>query len=238
MTTFEITLAAGIVALVGWAVVRSRRQARLRAERVKYIAGYPFPAGLRIKLDQAFPGFSTEQRTMVLEGLRAWFQLIAANPGAQLGMPSKAVDSAWHEFILLTKNYADFCDKAFGKFLHHVPHAGDAAAERDGLARTYGLGARGLAGGAALGLAGMASAAMLSGRDLFGLDQRLGLADGNTYNETDFAAFDKRFQQMQSSGDSGSGGDGGSSGSSSCGDSGGCGDGGGGGGCGGGGCGS
>lgn len=237
MTTVEVLSIAGIVVLVGWAIRNSRRQAKLRAERAKFIAAYPFPAGLRFRVDQAFPAFSTEQTGMVLEGLRAWFQLNAANPRAKLGMPSKAVDTAWHEFILLTKNYADFCDKAFGKFLHHVPHDGNAKAEQDGLARTYGLGAGLLAGGAALGLAGGAGVAMLTGRDLFGLDQRLGMSGGNSYDATDFAALEKRYQQMQSSGDGG--GDSGSSGGSSdsCGDSG-CGDGGGGGGCGGGGCGS
>ncbi len=234
MTTFEVLCVAGIVVLVGWAVRNSRRQARLRAERAKFIAGYVFPAGLRFKLDQAFPAFSTEQTSMVLEGLRAWFQLVAANPGTKLGMPSRAVDSAWHEFILLTKNYADFCDKAFGKFLHHVPHDGDAKAEQDGLARTYGNGAGLLAGGAALGLVGGVGVAMLTGRDLFGLDQRLGMPGGTSYDATDFAELEKRYQKMQSSGDSSSS----SGGDSSCSGSGDCSDGGGGGGCGGGGCGS
>ena len=36
-------------------------------------------------------------------------------------MPSKAVDEAWHEMILITREYTYFCDRAFGRYLHHNP---------------------------------------------------------------------------------------------------------------------
>lgn len=32
------------------------------------------------------------------------------------------VDDMWHEFILFTKDYAAFCDRYFGTFLHHLPN--------------------------------------------------------------------------------------------------------------------
>lgn len=35
--------------------------------------------------------------------------------------PSNKVDLAWHEFILFTKLYADFCSLHFDKFIHHYP---------------------------------------------------------------------------------------------------------------------
>lgn len=230
-----------LVTVLGGAFFMSRRNNRLRAERVQFIRGYRFPAGLRFKLNQAFPDLSGEQTELILEGLRAWFMLIAENPNSKFGMPSKAVDTAWHEFILMTHNYSAFCEKAFGKFLHHVPHDGNAKAEADGLAMTYGT-RSGLFGSGALaaGMAGgLAAAAIASPRDLFGIDQKLGIAGGNSYAEDDFARMQKRHEQMTSSG----GGDGGGSAgdSSACSDSGSCGDGGSsgcGGGCGGGGCGS
>jgi hypothetical protein len=31
------------------------------------------------------------------------------------------IDWMWHAFILFTRDYADFCDRYFGFFLHHVP---------------------------------------------------------------------------------------------------------------------
>lgn len=36
-------------------------------------------------------------------------------------MLSQAVDTAWHEFILFTRHYEDFCRHAVGRFIHHTP---------------------------------------------------------------------------------------------------------------------
>jgi hypothetical protein len=35
--------------------------------------------------------------------------------------PTKKIDTAWHQFILHTKDYAAFCNEFFGVFLHHTP---------------------------------------------------------------------------------------------------------------------
>ncbi|MBX7152918.1 hypothetical protein K1X84_14910 [bacterium] len=35
--------------------------------------------------------------------------------------PSLMVDWAWHEFILCTKIYSDFCHEHFGRYIHHHP---------------------------------------------------------------------------------------------------------------------
>ncbi|UUY04989.1 hypothetical protein LRS13_05520 [Svornostia abyssi] len=54
-------------------------------------------------------------------------------------MPSRAVDEAWHGLILCTARYADFCDAAYGRFLHHHPEDGgsdDHAPMGEQLART------------------------------------------------------------------------------------------------------
>ena len=34
----------------------------------------------------------------------------------------RQIDNMWHEFILITRDYHDFCYQHFGKFLHHVPN--------------------------------------------------------------------------------------------------------------------
>ena len=31
------------------------------------------------------------------------------------------IDIAWHEFILMTKDYEQFCHKYLGRFIHHTP---------------------------------------------------------------------------------------------------------------------
>jgi hypothetical protein len=35
--------------------------------------------------------------------------------------PSELVDIGWHTFILYTHEYADFCNRIAGRFIHHVP---------------------------------------------------------------------------------------------------------------------
>ncbi|MEU5427581.1 hypothetical protein AB0H73_18530 [Streptomyces olivoreticuli] len=37
--------------------------------------------------------------------------------------PSTAVDPGWHTFVLHSREYAEWCMKEFGYFLHHVPNA-------------------------------------------------------------------------------------------------------------------
>ncbi|MEU1601830.1 glycine-rich domain-containing protein [Micromonospora matsumotoense] len=35
--------------------------------------------------------------------------------------PSEMVDIGWHTFILHTRDYADFCERTAGRFIHHEP---------------------------------------------------------------------------------------------------------------------
>ena len=56
-------------------------------------------------------------------------------------MPSRVVDDLWHEFILYTRDYEQFCKRAFGHFMHHTPAVamGPAAGLKigDGLRRAW-----------------------------------------------------------------------------------------------------
>lgn len=67
-----------------------------------------------------------QPRELVDTGLRQWLRCCAAalTDGQVIGMPSHAVDEAWHGLILCTARYAAFCDKAYGRFLHHHPEGG------------------------------------------------------------------------------------------------------------------
>ncbi len=94
-------------------------------------------------------GFSSEQIAMLatLEAYDLWFvserierkQLIAPElidaaitefkkymaliglGNRRLAMTSKEVDVVWHELILFTREYQEFCYSAFGEFIHHAP---------------------------------------------------------------------------------------------------------------------
>ena len=54
-------------------------------------------------------------------------------------MPSQVVDDLGHEFILFTRNYENFCQKAFGRYLHHTPVEAMSSPHvaTDGIRRTW-----------------------------------------------------------------------------------------------------
>uniref|UniRef100_Q479K3 Uncharacterized protein n=1 Tax=Dechloromonas aromatica (strain RCB) TaxID=159087 RepID=Q479K3_DECAR len=108
-----LSLLALLVALL-W-----RRWGRQRQSA--YIERYPYQRFLDKRLAARRPELSPEQRTEVLAGLHDYFQLCRRAGRRMVAMPSQAVDDAWHEFILFTRQYDKFCRHAFGRFLHHTP---------------------------------------------------------------------------------------------------------------------
>lgn len=48
------------------------------------------------------------------------FLAACATAAEPLG-PSALVDIGWHTFILHTRDYADFCQRIAGRFIHHQP---------------------------------------------------------------------------------------------------------------------
>jgi hypothetical protein len=75
----------------------------------------------------------------VLRGLRQFFMSHLRSDRKFVAMPSKVVDTAWHEFILHTQGYQNWCKAAFGAMLHHSPAEvlGKDARRNDGLRRTW-----------------------------------------------------------------------------------------------------
>jgi hypothetical protein len=70
-----------------------------------------------------------EPKALIESGLRQWLRCAGAalRDDVVIGMPSHAVDEAWHGFILCTGRYAAFCEAAYGRFLHHHPEGGAPA---------------------------------------------------------------------------------------------------------------
>ncbi len=70
-----------------------------------------------------------QPRELIETGLRQWLRCCAAGLRDKqvIGMPSHAVDEAWHGLILCTARYAAFCTRAYGQFLHHHPEGGAPA---------------------------------------------------------------------------------------------------------------
>lgn len=99
-------------------IARRRRAAR-KAEA--YIASYKFPAHISHRVIRRTPQLDEASWPLVEQGLREWFVCCAWRGRTILGMPSRLVDEAWHEFILDSLSYVRFCENAFGEYLHHTP---------------------------------------------------------------------------------------------------------------------
>lgn len=115
MTLFLIILTA-----VAIAVFFAARRAAF-ARREKYIAGYYYHKGIVGKLAQKHPQLKEQEIELVMQTLRDYFLMCLRAKRRLVSMPSQVVDDAWHEFILSTRIYGDFCRRAFGCFLHHTP---------------------------------------------------------------------------------------------------------------------
>lgn len=117
MTLF-ILVALGAVALPLTLIFLDRYFQRARAS---YIDNFTFPDGIAQRVRKRYPHLTDEDMTLVFAGLRQYFQMARTARRRLLSMPSQVVDAAWHEFILFTRNYQVFCDKALGRYLHHTP---------------------------------------------------------------------------------------------------------------------
>jgi hypothetical protein len=104
--------------------------ARLRRE--SFIRQFVFPASVLQGLQKNYPALQEKDLHLVARALRQYFLAYARSRGRPVGMPSRAVDVLWHEFILDTAAYQDFCNKAFGKLFHHIPAGKEPATNSKG----------------------------------------------------------------------------------------------------------
>lgn len=114
-----VDLAAAEAAAVA-GVTDMPRWRRDRFDRVNaVVADLELPAAV-------FKTCPWQPRALVDTGLRQWLRCCAPalRDDQVIGMPSRAVDEAWHGLILCTARYAAFCKKAYGEFLHHHPEGG------------------------------------------------------------------------------------------------------------------
>jgi hypothetical protein len=108
--------------------------------RADFIRTYTFPPGLFDKLAAQRPELERKDMSLVARALRQYFLAYLKSGRKYVSMPSQVVDDLWHEFILYTKNYQQFCEKAFGTFFHHTPAAALGRLQSDtnaGLRRTW-----------------------------------------------------------------------------------------------------
>ena len=111
------SVAAVALAAVLVVVWKKSRQ----AVRAEYIRQYTFPPGLYEKLRNKRPELSLKDCQLAGLALRQFFLAYLKSGCKFVSMPSQVADDLWHELILYTRHYDLFCNKAFGRFMHHTP---------------------------------------------------------------------------------------------------------------------
>ena len=132
-----VAVVVGVLFAVALAKALSAWEQSLRRQFVRDAA---LPKFLVDKLIAAHPQLKRGDAELVLRGLRQFFMAHSRSGKQFVGMPSKVVDTAWHEFILHTQAYQLWCGSAFGNLLHHTPAdvlKGNNAKRNDGLRRTW-----------------------------------------------------------------------------------------------------
>ena len=110
-----------------------------RWQRERAIRERPLPQFLKRKLREHHPHLDGRDCDLVERGFRQFFIACSRADRRFVAMPSKVVDSFWHEFILHTRAYAEWCELTLGRFLHHTPAEalGQRANDNDGLRRAW-----------------------------------------------------------------------------------------------------
>jgi hypothetical protein len=77
---------------------------------------------------------SPAEAAQLFREVKRYLALSSLQP-AGLAMVSSLVDAAWHQFILFTAEYAEFCRQSCGRYIHHVPQLDRANASAEPAAR-------------------------------------------------------------------------------------------------------
>lgn len=144
-------------------------------ERRNFIKSYQFPTVIKERISNHFPHLCDEELLLVMQGLRQYLLLCSYADGKVLAMPSKVVDDAWHEFILITRAYNEFCLLGIGRFLHHTPaeEIGSEAILAEGMLRAWELACK---------WEEINPASPTKLPFLFAIDQELNISNGSIYS--------------------------------------------------------
>jgi hypothetical protein len=116
MTWLSTSIIIIVITFTYFIFQKSRRKAQLA-----FIKSYPFHKSIRDKINKTYSHLTIEQSHLVFRALRDYFWMCNMSKRKMVAMPLQVVDDAWHEFILFTRSYQTFCQKALGRFLHHTP---------------------------------------------------------------------------------------------------------------------
>ncbi|VUD42237.1 hypothetical protein TDB9533_00651 [Thalassocella blandensis] len=74
-------------------------------------------------------GVSEEEAQVLFDDVKRWLWLAnkvsvdKVNSSVTIDQSIIVIDEMWHNFVLFTKEYVGFCQKFFGRYMHHAPFA-------------------------------------------------------------------------------------------------------------------
>jgi len=84
---------------------------------LKYVLAFSFLPLIHRMVDKH--GWEEKQAEACFEDTKRYLYLCATNPTPVA--PPQKIDEMWHNFILFTFDYEEFCLTRFGRFIHHRP---------------------------------------------------------------------------------------------------------------------
>ncbi|TDY16778.1 hypothetical protein B0G81_7888 [Paraburkholderia sp. BL6665CI2N2] len=93
------------------------RETLARYESVlRYEAGYLIDKLVKERIVD-----SPEEGESLFAEVKKFLILSYVDSDVTWNMYSVRIDEAWHQFVLFTRQYTDFCRRYFGEYVHHIP---------------------------------------------------------------------------------------------------------------------
>ncbi|MGO4375152.1 hypothetical protein AB4Z21_31240 [Paenibacillus sp. MCAF20] len=95
--------------------------ARSAAERLESALGLDFEARIKDRVLKEQPRLTDNEWKWTWFELKRYFLMCATM--RSVPMYSRSADAIWHEMLMFTREYEQFCAKFSGDLIHHAPHA-------------------------------------------------------------------------------------------------------------------
>ncbi|HTG70394.1 MAG TPA: hypothetical protein VL921_14145 [Candidatus Udaeobacter sp.] len=99
--------------------------ARSAAERLESALGLDFESRVKDRVLKEYPRIKDKEWDWTWFELKRYFLMCGIM--RSVPMYSRQVDAVWHEMLMFTREYEQFCSRFCGEMIHHAPHAPGAS---------------------------------------------------------------------------------------------------------------
>jgi hypothetical protein len=119
-TKSDLLFAVGGILVLAFFVMymEFRQDAAKHKKQKQWLDGFDFPVAYFEEIQKQHPHLTSGEIKQAFEQLRSYL-LACRHKSPQTGdLPTGLVDECWKVMILDTRNYHEFCNHVFGKYLH------------------------------------------------------------------------------------------------------------------------